>query len=130
MGLVGGVPLLYSDIQGIGVTYLAMIAIGVAAAGQILAFALTRDHFPRQDLGIAIAIINMAVVMGGMIFQPLVGVILHHLALLNHPLQLHHYRLEEYQWALLALPLCYVLGLVMSVFCIRDNACVVDKTRK
>lgn len=122
IGLFGAVIVIYlpaSMLSGWGTVILivGLVAFGVAAAGQILCFALVRDNFPKHDLAVAIGVINMAVVIGGAIFQPAVGLLLHwhsHLA--------HAYQWEDYRFALSVIPAVYLLGLIVSVLGIRDVA--------
>ena len=49
---------------------------GIATAGMVVTFALGREHNLPGDTGAAIAVVNMAVVGSGAVFQPLVGWVL------------------------------------------------------
>ncbi len=97
-----------------------MFLLGVAGAGQSLTFSLINDDIDPTVTGTAIGFNNMAIVAGGAIFQPLIGILLHHQwhgALLNNtPL----YTAAEYRWALWALPLCYLLAALVSAVFLRE----------
>lgn len=119
IGLLGVGLMLYLPMHSTEFIVLSMLSMGVAAAGQILTFALIRDNFPKQDLAVAIGIVNMGVVMGGMLFQPLSGFILQWVSHLSQ-IKLHHSSLIGYQCALSIIPLCYIIGFVVSRFKIKD----------
>jgi MFS family permease len=55
----------------------ALIAVhGIAASGMVLAFACAREHNPPGMSSTAMALVNVAVVGSGAIFQPLIGFLL------------------------------------------------------
>jgi len=83
---------------------------GFACAGQALSFAAIRDRQANNgNLGAAIGVNNMAVVISGAIFQPLVGYLLD----LSQP---HHYRM-----ALSVVALAYLIGVVVSWYWIPET---------
>jgi MFS family permease len=90
---------------------LAMLGIGIAASGQILTFALINDHVEKGVMATAISVNNMAVVIGGAIFQPLVGLLLR----LGQQSP-NHYSGHDYVVALIVIPLCYVVGWLVAKF--------------
>ena len=99
--------------------YLALAGIGFAAAGQILSFALVKDNNQECDLAAAIGFNNMAVVLGGALFQPLTGFLLHYHASL-HP-SLPGLMASDYRWALLIIPICYTTGFFCSRHLIQES---------
>jgi MFS family permease len=54
----------------------AVFVNGVGASAMVLAFACAREHNPPQMSSTAMAIVNVAVIGSGALFQPLVGVLL------------------------------------------------------
>lgn len=96
---------------------------GFAAANQILSFALVQDNTPHDLVGTAVGINNMAAVLGGVILQPLVGFILNaHWSgkmIYNIPI----YSAMDYQVALILLPICSVIGLLVTLFFIKETRC-------
>lgn len=123
LGLVGVSVLLYLPMSSHTVEMVGMLTIGIAAAAQILSFALIRDNFPQQDLAVAIGIINMSVVIGGALFQPLVGLLLSW----QHPGVAQSYSIANFQWALWLLPLCYFVGLWVSSVKIKDLSALLNR---
>ena len=121
IGFLGSSLMLYSHYQAPYFINFCMIAIGVAASGQILCFALIKAHFPKQNLAVAVGFINMAVVIGGALFQPLVGYFIHRHHVLMQLAQSMGYLESDYRFALAIIPLCYLLGFVLSGFCIKDR---------
>jgi MFS family permease len=79
---------------------------GFACAGQALSFAVVRDRKIAKDkLGAAIGINNMAVVISGAIFQPLVGWLI----------GLYH------QQGLIVIAGVYLLGLLVAVVLVKET---------
>ena len=95
---------------------------GSACAGQALSFALVRHLHTAENRSAAIGFNNMAVVVSGAIFQPLIGKIIdwHSSGLLNNdgtPL----YVANDYRSGLMLLFFVYAAGLVVSLVFIKDK---------
>lgn len=103
--------------------YILLFLIGVASAGQSLAFGVVKDRSQCHLVGTAIGFNNMAVVAGGAFFPPLVGILLHlHSSgtILNGVPQ---YNLSDYRVALFLVPLCYLFAAMVSKFLIKETFC-------
>ncbi len=120
MGLLSALWLLYTPAAASAQLVVMMLLIGGAAAGQILCFALIRDYFPERDLAVAIGLINMAVVVTGALFQPLVSALLQWHAGASASHGLSTLSQADFVFALSVIPVCYVIGLVVSVAGLRD----------
>ena len=96
---------------------------GIAASGQILSFALVKDNNRPSVTSTAIGFNNMANVAGGAIFQPLVGAVLSagwDGKMLGHvPI----YATSDYNMALCVVPLCFLIGLIVSSTGIKETYC-------
>lgn len=105
------------------VMYLLLFLFGMAASGQSLSFGLVKDQSHPSMVGTAIGFNNMAVVAGGALFQPLVGFLLD----MNWTGEIEGgipvYSASNYRWALLILPLCYFVGLVVSRLFLKETYC-------
>ncbi|MCH9721723.1 MAG: MFS transporter [Actinomycetia bacterium] len=56
----------------------AMFALGLCNACYVLTFTMARDHAPAELSGVTMGLTNMLIMgVGGMIFQPLIGVLAH-----------------------------------------------------
>lgn len=99
-------------------SYWLLFCMGIASSGQILSFALVKDISQEHELATAISINNMAVVVGGAIFQPLVGLILRAYTQSDIVSQ---YTAADFSVALVLVPLCYLLGGVVAVFKMEDT---------
>ena len=103
--------------------YLTLFMVGLAASGQALSFGVVKDNNPPSVVGTAIGFNNTAVVAGGALFQPLIGVLLYY----NWNGTMHNgtpfYGAADYQKALIILPLCYILALIVSRFLLRETHC-------
>lgn len=103
--------------------YISLFFFGIASAGQILTFALIKDQNRPTVIATALGFTNMAVVLGGAIFQPLVGLILRALWTGIYLDGAPQYTSYEYNIALSIIPFCYLIGFAVSVFCIKETHC-------
>ncbi len=56
----------------------AMFVLGVSNSAYSLSFTMVKDHAPREVSGVAMGLTNMMIMgIGGLIFQPLIGVLAH-----------------------------------------------------
>ena len=89
----------------------------------MLSFAVVKDNAQHNQRATAIAVNNMAVVAAGALLQPLVGFLLAHHASWRSAEYIRLYVSTDYQYALLILPLIYLIALILSVFFIRETYC-------
>lgn len=121
LGLVATSILLYSPSLSEGAVYAVLLLLGLGAGGQTVSFAVVKDNNPNHLVGTASGFNNLSVLLGGAIFQPLVGVILHrseNYTLVNN---VHVYTTSSYQKALTVMPCCYVLSLLLVLFVIKES---------
>ena len=97
-----------------------MFFFGVGCGPHPLCFTLAKENFPIVIAGTAISFANFLIMMGGFVFQPIVGRILDYLRagrmLDGHPLYTPH----DYQVALVVVPVALLLSLLLS-FLIKDT---------
>lgn len=92
-----------------------LFLIGAASASHLLTFVLVRHNNSEDIVGTALGLNNMAVVAGGILFNPLVGMILDNLVDGRaQPLT------EHYQAALYLVPACYLIALLICTRYIKD----------
>jgi MFS family permease len=103
--------------------YPVLFMFGLAASGQALSFAVVKDNNSNHVTGTAIGFNNLAVVLGGAIFQPLAGVILHKHWEGHYLHGVPMYHIGDYVAAMSLIPFCGVLGLIMSIFFIKETHC-------
>lgn len=84
---------------------------GFFSSTQVIIFAVGREISSSKASGTAIALTNMFVMIGGVIFQPVVGILLEWRGG-QFVEGLHMYSADAYQYALAVLP----FGLVLTVF--------------
>ncbi|MCB1085277.1 MAG: MFS transporter [Chlamydiia bacterium] len=124
IGLIASVTLFYAPGVSYALSFPLLFCIGIAAGGQILTFALVRDNNRHIVTGTAIGLNNMAVVAGGALFQPLVGFLLHAFwkggrDAYGVPI----YSIGDYHLGLLVVPLCFFIGLLVSLLFIKETYC-------
>ena len=71
----------------------------------------------------AIAFNNLAVVVGGLLLHPIVGYIIQQFGTITVSHGTPIYSVKDYDLAFLFIPLCYVTGLLISRFKIRETYC-------
>lgn len=95
---------------------------GAASAGQALSFALVNHIHPPANRAAAIGFNNMAVVVSGAIFQPLIGKLISaHSSGLLTPDGHHIYTASDYRFGLIVLWAAYLIGLIFSVLFIKEK---------
>ncbi len=113
--------LFMTAIQFNSITYQLMLGVlfltGVANAGQVMCFAAVKENVPNRLSGTAAGFTNAIVMMSGIIFQPLLGVILDIVwqGQLNGDGS-RYYGPETYQTAMMMIPLCFVIGWLLLHF--------------
>lgn len=122
LGLMITTCLLYGPHLNLQLMYSMLFLLGVSSAGQALSFAVVKDNNHASVTGTAVGFNNMAVVAGGALFQPLVGILLQYhsqgVMVNNTPV----YSLADYRYALVVLPFCYLAGLGCWLF-MRETYC-------
>lgn len=120
-GLFSTLILLYMPDVSIGWMYVVLFMLGFGAGGQTVSFAVVKDNNPPHLVGTASGFNNLSVLIGGAIFQPLVGVMLHHSHGMRWVNDVPVYSLSSYQWALLVMPLCFLASLILSLWVIKES---------
>ncbi len=88
-------------------TYVLLFIAGFMCGGQILYFAAAKEITPPQYSGTTIGFTNALVMSSGIVFQPLLGIILDHVWDGNINSEgMPIYTLHDYQQALTTVPLC------------------------
>lgn len=96
---------------------------GASCAGQALSFAVVREINQPENQAAAIGFNNMAVVVAGAIFMPLVGRLMQYHAGGGNALRGNwHYLASDYHFGLLLIALTYALALLVALF-IRETRC-------
>lgn len=114
-GFIATIILLYTPNVSIYWMYPVLFILGFGAGGQTVSFAVVKDNNPPHLVGTASGFNNLSTLIGGAIFQPLVGVILHRNSdwtLING---IHVYTAADYQKALFIMPCCFLLSLVIAL---------------
>lgn len=103
--------------------YLIFFLIGFCCGAHSLCFALGKETNPIQVSATSVAVTNMLIMAGGMIFQPLVGklLVLHSTSPLDAQ-GLPTYLSADYTFALSVIPIGVALGLILSIF-LKETYC-------
>ncbi len=120
LGLVATIILLYTPIS-MTWAYFVLFVFGLGSGGQTVSFAVIADNNPIHLVGTASGFNNLAVVLGGAVFQPLVGVLLHRSGDWHIINNVPVYAASAYQKALFVMPVCYLASLVFVLFLLKES---------
>lgn len=102
--------------------FILLFLYGISNTGLAVSYAVASEINPRRVAGTSIAFSNMASVLIGAAFQPIIGWFLdlqwHGRMINNVPV----YSAHAFRMALIALPLCLILGFVAALF-VRETNC-------
>jgi sugar phosphate permease len=110
-----GIPLL--------ALYVIFFFIGVFCGAHPLCFALGKENCPIEISGTAVAVTNTLIMLGGMVFQPLVGKLLD-----NHAINIVFqngvpiYTAGDYIYALSVIPLGLCISIILTLF-LKETYC-------
>ncbi|WP_439649233.1 MFS transporter [Legionella bononiensis] len=121
LGLVATLILLYYPNLPYGWSYITLFTLGLGAGGQTVSFAVVKENNSPELVGTASGFNNLSVLIGGAIFQPLVGYILQHTDSWRLVNGVHVYDISSYQTALLVMPLCFLGSLLIAAFLIKET---------
>lgn len=103
--------------------YAIFFAIGFCCGAHPLCFALGKENNPIQISGTAVAVTNMLIMLGGAVFQPVVGKLLDlHTSGAIGPNGLPIYSSSDYTFALSVIPIGVALGIFLSIF-LKETHC-------
>lgn len=102
--------------------YSLLFLYGFFNAGVAISYALASEINPRPISGTSMAFANMASVLIGAAFQPIIGYLLvkHWSGKMLNGIPL--YTINDYKMALIVLPICLILGFIITIF-IRESYC-------
>ena len=120
-GLCSTLLVLYYPGLSMPAMYVVLFFMGIGAGGQTVSFAVVKENNPEHLVGTASGFNNLSVVLGGAIFQPLVGIILQHGEAPSIVNGISSYPIERYQQALMVMPICYLISLFIVLFVMKES---------
>lgn len=121
LGLVATLLLLYAPSVTLSWMYLILFILGLGAGGQTVSFAVVKDNNPAELVGTASGFNNLFVLIGGAVFQPLVGVFLHRSGDWQEIDGMHIYTIMSYNKALLVMPYCFLISFLIVAFILQES---------
>ena len=95
--------------------FILLFCYGLTNTGVAISYAVASEINPRKISGTSIAFANMASVLIGAAFQPIIGWLLDLTSHGSVYKGIHIFTVSEYRLALLALPICSLLSLVLAL---------------
>jgi MFS family permease len=97
------------------VLFVLLFLFGIFSSVQIICFAISRENNHTKIAATSVAFTNLVIMLGGMIFQPLIGLLLD----LNWDGTVQNgirvYSGTSYQLALWVLPICILIGVILAL---------------
>lgn len=121
LGLCSTLVLLYWPGLTYGWAPFTLFVLGLGAGGQTVSFAVVKENNPPEFVGTASGFNNLSVLIGGAIFQPLVGYILQHTNSWHLVNGVHVYSIQSYQIALMVMPICFLASLLIASFLLKES---------
>ena len=118
VGVLCAILLLYVPLATIGNVALLFFIMGAVGAAQLLAFALIKDQTSLNITGLAQGFTNLSIVLGWMIFHPLLALFFKITSGDQTP------SLQTMEIGLTLVPILFVLCLLISFFCIKETHCL------
>jgi MFS family permease len=112
-GLCSSILLLYTHLSVEWMSVVLFI-LGLGAGGQTVSFAVVKDNNLPHLVGTASGFNNLSVLIGGALFQPLVGVFLQQCAGATQLNGVWTYPVSCYQYALSVMPISFALAFIMT----------------
>lgn len=108
--------ILYTSHLPLGLLGFLLFLFGVFNSVESITFAIGKEAAPKEIAGTAVALINTLVMVGGVIFQPLIGELLdiHAHTTLGHIAPI--YSVADYRFALLVIPVGLIVAFVLSFY--------------
>lgn len=92
---------------------------GFMQSVHVLCFANARDY-NHDHAASAIAFTNMALILGGAVLQPLIGLLQDHIGHLFNLVDTHVHQVSALEYALLIIPCCQFLAALLAFFLAKD----------
>lgn len=121
LGLIATLIILYMPDLSYNWSYFVLFVLGLGAGGQTVSFAVVKENNTPELVGTASGFNNLSVLIGGAIFQPLVGYILQQTGSWRIVNGAHVYSISSYQTALLVMPLCFLASLLIATFLLKES---------
>lgn len=103
--------------------YIILFIAGFCCGAHPLCFALGKENNPLQISGTSVATTNMLIMTGGVIFQPVVGLLLdYHSRLSLETSSSAIYSAGDYTFAMSVVPIGVALGIILSLF-LKETYC-------
>jgi len=118
--------ILYVSDVSVPVLFLLMFLFGLTNTGVGVSYAIAGEINPRRVAGTSLAFANMASILIAAILQPIVGKILdlHWDGAISNGIKV--YSTSAYQTAMLALPICLGIGIIISLI-VKETYCQIVK---
>ena len=121
LGIVSASCIIYFHFQSDSILIIALFLFGVGSSAQGISFALLSDTQATHHLATTSGVVNMGTVMGGVLLQPLVGMMLSSIIGNNFAHLPNNILTHGYQVSLSVVPMCFFAAFTIISFCIKET---------
>ena len=107
---------LYTPNLSVSITFTLLFLYGMSNVGVATSYAVACESNPRSIAGTSMSFANMASVIVGALFQPIIGKLLDYNWTGQMQNGAHLYSAYSYKMAMIALPACFVISLLAAIF--------------
>ena len=122
LGTIGTLMFIKAGSYNHYLIYAALVLIGILSSVEGIIFSILKDTVPAHTFGTASGFTNTIVIIGSTVAQPIIGKVLDlnwHGALTSTGIR--QYSLENYQHAMIIVPIVAVIGLIAVLFKVRST---------
>ena len=121
----------YAPNVSVPALFVLLFFAGIFCGAHPLCFALGKENSPTPILGTAVAITNFLIMLGGVVFQPLVGKMLDWHTEGNSMVNgLHVYSAGDYTYAVSVVPIGLALSIILTFFLKETNCKSYEEQRE
>lgn len=106
--------------------YIILFLLGIMYSTHVINFAIGREISPKNAAGSALAVTNMLVMLGGLLFQPLSSYLLDLSANMQQLDATYNYSSKDFKFAISIIPLGLFCSLILS-FLLQETRCQISE---
>jgi MFS family permease len=123
LSMISSMLIIYQPTDSWVIMCSCLFLLGVSAGAQPITFGLVNDTHPPEISGTAVGFNNMAVIAGGPLLQPLVGMLLQSHWQGGYVDHAPLYTLSDFHYALSIMPFCGFFGWITSKIFVKETRC-------
>ncbi|MDF1759497.1 MAG: MFS transporter [Coxiellaceae bacterium] len=121
LGLICTALIIFINDMPVALLYTICFLFGFAQSAHVLTFANAKDSNHRNYSGTAISFVNMSLIIGGALLQPIIGILLDWVQNQDSVTLTNVYSASSFHIALAVIPLCQLAAFVIALLFLKDK---------